>query len=85
MHKLASIIDDPDINEEVESTISWLEKEAKKGDEADEKKVQRWFSFLAEAAPDIWDVAVTTFANPIAGIGTVFQKVAKRAKEDREK
>lgn len=68
-----------------QQAVQGLEAEAKKGDKADEKVVGDWFNFLAQTASDAFDVAVTTFANPIAGIGMVFKKVAERAKEDKAK
>lgn len=66
--------------EEAQETIKKLETEAKKGDDADENRVGRWLNFLAETAPDVWQVAVATFMNPIAGVSLVFKKVAERAK-----
>jgi hypothetical protein len=66
-----------------QSAISALENEAKLGNEAKEANVTKWLNFLAQAAPDIWDVAIATFANPVAGLGVVFKKVAERAKEEK--
>jgi hypothetical protein len=37
---------------------------------------------LAIIASDIWEVAIDTFINPIKGLGTIFQKVARRAKPE---
>jgi|GEM_PF-1464557 len=68
-----------------ESALDELEAEAAKGEDADEGKVQKWFTFLAEMAPDILEVAVDTFTNPIKGISTVFKKVAERAKAEKGK
>jgi hypothetical protein len=65
------------------TAVQGLEAEAKKGEKADEKAVSEWFRFLAETAGDAWEVAVTTFVNPIAGVGKVFQLVAARAKADK--
>ena len=67
----------------VETAVQGLEEEAQKGEEADESKVQKWFTFLAQMAPDIWDVAVDTFIFPPKGISTVFKKVAERAKAEK--
>ncbi len=67
------------------TAVQGLEAEAKKGEKADEKAVGEWFRFLAETAADAWDVAVTTFVNPVAGVGKVFQLVAARAKEEKAK
>ena len=68
-----------------QQAVQGLEAEAKKGDKADEKAVGDWFNFLAQTASDAFDVAVTTFANPIAGIGMAFKKIAEKAKEEKAK
>lgn len=65
--------------------VQGLHGEAQKGDAAEEKPVHEWFNFLAQTAPDAFDVAVSTFINPIAGLGKVFQLVAKKAKEEKER
>jgi hypothetical protein len=67
--------------DEARGTIGKLEEEAQKGDRADENRVSRWMNFLAETAPDVWQVAVETFLNPIAGVSLVFKKVAERARK----
>jgi hypothetical protein len=68
-----------------QTAVQGLETEAKKGEQAKEENVSGWFQSLAQMAPDIWDVAVDTFINPIKGLSTVFQKIAKRAKEEKVK
>lgn len=82
IRQVVNELPDPDDKQEALETIRKLETEAQKGEAADEKKVERWFNFLAGMSGDIWDVLISTFANPILGIGTVFQKVAARAKEN---
>jgi len=67
------------------NAVEVLKSEAKLGDEAKEETVSKWVNLLAQMAPDIWDVAVATFANPVAGLGVAFSKVAQRAKEEKEK
>lgn len=66
------------------SAIDVLAAEAAKGDRANESNVSRWLSLLAAAAPDVWEVAVDTFLNPIKGLGTAFKKIAERAKAERQ-
>jgi len=68
-----------------QTAIQGLEAEAAKGEDADEGKVQTWFDHLGNMAPDILEVAVDTFTNPIKGISTVFKKVAERAKAEKGK
>jgi len=74
-------LQDQDDKQEAQEIIKKLEMEAQKGEAADEKKVERWFNFLAGMSGDIWDILINTFSNPILGIGTVFQKIAAKAKE----
>ena len=66
-----------------ENAVQTLEDEARKGNGADEGKIQKWLDFLAETAPDAWEVAINTFTNPILGIGTAFKKIAEKAKAKR--
>ena len=66
-----------------QAAVQGLETEVKKGSQAVETNVDKWFSFLAQIAPDIWGVIIDTFVNPIQGLSTVFQKIANRAKEEK--
>lgn len=68
-----------------QAALDGLKTEATKGDQVRESDVEKWLAFLLNAAPDIWEVAVDTFANPIKGLGTVYQKVAQRAKAEKGK
>lgn len=71
--------------ESAKRAVKNLKAEAQKGERADETKVQKWMNFLAETGPDVWEVAIDTFTNPIKGIGTVFKKIAEKAKATQEK
>jgi len=68
-----------------QTAVQGLEAEASKGEEAQEGNVQKWIDILGNMAPDIWEVAVDTFTNPVKGISTVFKKVAERAKAGKGK
>jgi hypothetical protein len=68
-----------------QTAVQELEVESAKGEKAEEGKVQEWFEVLAGMAPDIWEVAVDTFTNPIKGLSTVFKKVAEKAKAESKK
>lgn len=63
-----------------QNAVQALKVEASKGNDAEETDIGKWFGFLAETAPDAWEVAVDTFLNPIKGISTAFRKIAERAK-----
>ena len=85
LKQMVSTINDEANKRVAESAIETLEAEARKGEQADESTVRKWMNFLAETAPDAWDVAIDFFINPIRGVGTVFKKIAERAKLEREK
>lgn len=68
---------------DAQNAVKALEGEAQKSDKADERTVKKWLYFLIETAPDIGQVAIDTFLNPIKGLSTVFQKVAERAKAEQ--
>lgn len=70
---------------EAKETLDKLQAEAIKGEAAHEGRVKKYLNFLADTAPDIWEVAVDTFINPVKGLSTVFRKVAERAKAERAK
>ncbi len=63
--------------------VKGLEEEAQKGEQANEENVKKWFDFLMTTLPDIGEVAINTFINPIKGLSTAFQKIAQKAKESR--
>lgn len=79
-NKLASMPDGSNKNI-AQNAVKALEDEARLGEQATEFNVEKWLTFLAETAPDAWEVAVDTFVNPIKGVGTVFRKIAKRVKD----
>jgi hypothetical protein len=64
--------------------VEGLKEEAEKGEDAEEENVVQWFECLALMLPDIGEVAIRTFLNPIDGLSTVFRKVAEKAKAGKE-
>lgn len=79
------VMPDSPHREAARTVVENLEAEARKGDQADESKVQKWINFLAEIAPDVWEIAIDTFANPVLGVGTVFKKIAEMARRTKAK
>ncbi len=72
--------DDPDVEkEEIKSTVNKIEAESKKGEAANETKLERWLAYLNEIAPDIADVFLASLGGPASGMTAVLQKVVKRA------
>lgn len=72
---------DAEARQDAQNALDKLQAEAARGEQADEGKVERWFNFLAGMSDDIREVAIATFANPVAGIALIFQKVARKARE----
>lgn len=71
------------VKEDAKEAVGKLETEAGKGEAADEDRIQRWLTFLAEVSSDAWDVAVTTLSNPALGLGTAFKKILERARQEK--
>ena len=72
-----------DEKQDAKDNVAKIRQEAVKGDKADPKRLENLINTLAILGPDIFEVAVTTLSNPLAGIGLVLKKVADRAKLER--
>jgi hypothetical protein len=55
-----------------------LQQQAKLADDADEDKITSSLETLRTWLPDIFEVALQTFLNPVKGLSTVFQKIANK-------
>ncbi len=66
-----------------QSAVEGLKAESERGEYANEENVEQWFKSLASIAPDIFEVAIQTFINPISGLSLAFQKIAKKASEEK--
>jgi hypothetical protein len=60
--------------------VAKISTEAAKGKQADKTRLEKLINTLAIMAPDIFEVAVTTLANPLAGIGLVLKKIGEKAR-----
>jgi hypothetical protein len=69
--------------QEVKEAVEIIKSENEKGDEANETSLRFSFNMLAQVAPDIFDVVVSTLTNPVLSISTVVRKIAQRAKEEQ--
>jgi hypothetical protein len=67
---------------DLKAEIADVEAEIQKGDAADESFLTRRLHSIERMAPDILDVILTTFANPVAGLGMVAKKVADKIKAE---
>jgi hypothetical protein len=73
--------DKADLKAEVQELQTAVSQAAAKQQPVDEGFLARRFRSIARIAPDILDVAVSTLANPLAGLGVAAHKIAEKAKE----
>ncbi|NWG06289.1 MAG: hypothetical protein HXY35_06340 [Chloroflexi bacterium] len=69
---------------DAQKAVEALETEARKSDNADERTVRKWFNFLLDTLPDIADVAIASFINPVRGVSVAFKKIAEKALQSKE-
>ncbi len=69
---------------DLKAELEEVEEEIAKGEGADEGFIARRLRSVKRMAPDIWDVVITTFGNPVAGLGMVGRKIAARMKAEAE-
>ena len=73
--------ENPDVDKaELKDTVNKIQEEAKKGEQANPTKVERWLKFLAGMADDIFQVTAATLTNPALGIGTAVKLIAEKTK-----
>ena len=64
----------------IRQQVKLIEKEAAKGEKADQKNLGNLFEFLEQIAPDIVDVFIASLGGPVSGFSVVLKKIAERAK-----
>ncbi len=65
---------------DLKTQVDKIQNEAAKGKQADPGRLEKLINTLSVMAPDIFEVAVATLANPLAGIGLVVKKIGDKAK-----
>jgi hypothetical protein len=65
---------------ELKDNVAKVAEEVSKGKQADSGRLERLLNVILSIAPDIFDVAITTLANPLAGLGLVAKKIGERAR-----
>jgi hypothetical protein len=63
---------------ELKESVSRIQTEAGKGEEANPGKIQRWLKTLADVAPEILEVTVLSLINPAADVASAIRSVAER-------
>ncbi|MGC9400721.1 MAG: hypothetical protein ACP5HM_16545 [Anaerolineae bacterium] len=72
----------PQDKADVQAELEEVETELQKGEAANEGFIRRRLRNVQHMAPDIYDVVLATFANPVAGLGLVAKKIAEKMKAD---
>jgi hypothetical protein len=68
---------------ELKQKLNQVKMEAIKGQQADPGRLEKLINTLGAMAPDIFEVAVTTLASPLGGIGLALKKIGEKAKVER--
>jgi hypothetical protein len=74
----------PDDKTDLKENVARVADEVSKGRQADSGRLERLLNVILSLAPDIFDVAIATLANPLAGLGLVAKKIGERAKLQRQ-
>jgi hypothetical protein len=69
---------------DLKDSVAKVADEVSKGKQADPGRLERLLNMILSIAPDIFDVAITTLANPLAGLGLVAKKIGEKAKLERQ-
>ena len=74
----------PEDRADVRAELQEVEQELQKGEAADEGFIRRRLRNIQRMAPDILEVVLTTFANPVLGLGMVAKKIAAKMKAEAD-
>jgi hypothetical protein len=69
---------------DLKDNVAKVADEVSKGKQADSSRLERLLNVILSLAPDIFDVAIATLANPLAGLGLVAKKIGERAQLQRQ-
>lgn len=72
----------PEDKADVRAELEDVAAELQKGEAADESFIRRRLRNVKRMAPDIFEVVVATFANPVKGLGLVAKKIADKMKAE---
>ncbi len=70
----------PAEKQDVQEQVAKIKAEASRGKQADTGRLEKLINTLGVMAPDIFEVALATLANPLAGLGLVAKKIGDKAK-----
>lgn len=70
--------------QDLKEQVAKIQQEAAKGDKVDVGRLEKLINTLAPMAGDIFEVAITTLASPLLGIGLVLKKIGDKAKIEKQ-
>lgn len=70
--------------EDLKYIVARIKAEATKAESADPGRLESLLNSMALMGSDIFEVAVTTLASPLSGIGLVLKKIGEKAKIERQ-
>jgi hypothetical protein len=68
----------------IDNSLTKIEKEIKKGQEADPTKIEKWLQFIAGMSDDIYQVVLSTLSNPVLGISKAVQLIIQKARNPQK-
>jgi hypothetical protein len=72
----------PDDKKIVEESVKQIEKEVRKGKEAEPSFIEKRLGNIQKMAPDIAEIVMATLLNPAAGISLAVKKVVDKLKTE---
>lgn len=69
--------------EDIKQQVEKIGAEVQKGSKVEVGRLEKLINTLGVMANDIFDVVITTVANPLAGIGLVIKKIGDKAKIEK--
>jgi hypothetical protein len=69
-----------DEKKDLKEQVTKIQEEATKGKQTDPNRLEKLINMLGVMAPDIFEVAVATLTNPLAGVGLVLKKIGDKAR-----
>lgn len=70
--------------QDLKDQIGKIQAECERGTALDASRVEKLLNTLAVVGPDVFEVAMATLANPLAGIGVALRKIGDRARLERK-
>ena len=74
----------PEEKADLKKQVEVIESALAEGAEKNPTRLEKLLNTLAVMSPDIFDVALATLANPLAGIGLTLRKISDKAKIEKQ-